>query len=119
MRSREDELTGTQKHAFLNPGRPHVAAMWPGGTVAKELPDNGRVTVGRSRTCDITIDHPSVSREHAVFHGGRPVDIEDLGSTNGTTVGGVRIPKGSRVAIERGQVVAIGAAYCSSCTRGR
>lgn len=110
MRSREDELTGTQKHAFLNPGRPHVVAMWPGGTVAKELPDNGRVTVGRSRTCDITIDHPSVSREHAVFHGGRPVDIEDLGSTNGTTVGGVRIPKGSRVAIERGQVVAIGAA---------
>src|SRR5579863_6833839 len=110
MRSREDELTGTQKHAFLNPGRPHVVAMWPGGTVAKELPDNGRVTVGRSRTCDITIDHPSVSREHAVFHGGRPIEIEDLGSTNGTSVGGVRVPKGARVAIERGQVVAIGAA---------
>jgi DNA-binding NtrC family response regulator len=110
MRSREDELTGTQKHAFLNPGRPHVVAMWPGGTVAKELPDNGRVTVGRSRACDITIDHPSVSREHAVFHGGRPIEIEDLGSTNGTTVGGIRVPKGSRVAIERGQVVAIGAA---------
>jgi len=110
MRSREDELTGTQKHAFLNPGRPHVVAMWPGGTVAKELPENGRVTVGRSRTCDITIDHPSVSREHAVFHGGRPIEIEDLGSTNGTAVGGVRVPKGSRVAIERGQVVAIGAA---------
>jgi len=110
MRSREDELTGTQKHAFLNPGRPHVVAMWPGGTVAKELPDNGRVTVGRSRACDIMIDHPSVSREHAVFHGGRPIEIEDLGSTNGTSVGGVRIPKGARVAIERGQVVAIGAA---------
>jgi DNA-binding NtrC family response regulator len=51
-----------------------------------------------------------VSREHAVFHGGRPIEIEDLGSTNGTTVGGIRVPKGSRVAIERGQVVAIGAA---------
>jgi two-component system, NtrC family, response regulator AtoC len=110
MRSREDELTGTQKHAFLNPGRPNIVAMWPGGTVAKELPDNGRITVGRSRSCDISIDHPSVSREHAAFHGGRPIEVEDLGSTNGTTVGGVRVPKGSRVGIERGQVVAIGAA---------
>jgi two-component system, NtrC family, response regulator AtoC len=110
MRPRDDELTGTQKHTFLNPGRPHVVAMWPGGTVAKELPDTGRITVGRSRTCDITIDHPSVSREHACFHGGRPIYVEDLGSTNGTTVGGARIPSGARVPIERGQVVAIGAA---------
>src|SRR5580704_17858707 len=110
MRPRDDELTGTQKHTFLNPGRPHVVAMWPGGTVAKELPDTGRITVGRSRTCDITIDHPSVSREHACFHGGRPIHVEDLGSTNGTTVGGSRIPNGARVPIERGQVVAIGAA---------
>jgi transcriptional regulator with GAF, ATPase, and Fis domain len=110
MRSRDDELTGTQKHTFLNPGRPHVVAMWPGGTLAKELPDTGRLTVGRSRTCDITIDHPSVSREHAVFHGGRPIYVQDLGSTNGTTVGGARIPSGAKAPIERGQVVAIGAA---------
>ncbi len=110
MRSREDELTGTQKHAFLNPGRPHVVAMWPGGTIAKELPDGGKLTVGRSRSCDLTIDHGSVSREHVAFHAGRPVEVEDLGSTNGTTVGGVRIPKDTRVPVERGQVVVIGAA---------
>ncbi len=110
MPPREDELTGTQKHAFLSPGRPHVVAMWPGGTVTKELPEGGRLTVGRSKTCDITIDHGSVSREHAVFHGGRPVEVEDLGSTNGTTVGGARISKGMKVPIERGQVVVIGAA---------
>ena len=110
MRPREDELTGTQKHAFLNTGRPHVVAMWPGGTIAKELPDGGKLTVGRSRGCDLTIDHGSVSREHVAFHGGRPVEVEDLGSTNGTTVGGVRIPKETRIAIERGQVVVVGAA---------
>jgi transcriptional regulator with GAF, ATPase, and Fis domain len=110
MRPREDELTGTQKHAFLNAGRPHVVAMWPGGTIAKELPEHGKLTVGRSRTCDLTIDHGSVSREHVAFHDGRPVEVEDLGSTNGTTVGGVRIPSGTRVAIERGQVVVVGAA---------
>jgi two-component system response regulator AtoC len=110
MRTREDELTGTKKHAFLSPGRPHVVAMWPGGTIDKELPENGRLTVGRSKTCDITIDHSSVSREHAAFHAGRRIEVEDLGSTNGTTVGGVRISKGTRVHIERGQVVVIGAA---------
>src|SRR5579862_4890942 len=110
MRPREDELTGTQKHAFLNTGRPHVVAMWPGGTIAKELPDGGKLTVGRSRGCDLTIDHGSVSREHVAFHGGRPVEVEDLGSTNGTTVGGVRIPNNTRVPVERGQVVVVGAA---------
>ncbi len=110
MRPREDELTGTQKHAFLNTGRPHVVAMWPGGTIAKELPEGGRLTVGRSRQCDLTIDHGSVSREHVAFHSGRPVEVEDLGSTNGTTVGGVRIPQSTRIPIERGQVVVVGAA---------
>jgi transcriptional regulator with GAF, ATPase, and Fis domain len=110
MRPRADELTGTQKHAVPTPAHPHVVAMWPGGMLAKELPETGRLTVGRSETCDITIDHGSVSREHAAFHGGFPVEVEDLGSTNGTLVGGVRVPKRTRMAVERGCVVAIGAA---------
>jgi two-component system response regulator AtoC len=110
MRPRADELTGTQKHAFSTPAHPHVVAMWPGGMVAKELPLAGRLTVGRATSCDITIDHSSVSREHAVFHGGFPVEIEDLGSTNGTIVSGVRIAKGIRAPVEQGRVIAIGAA---------
>jgi two-component system, NtrC family, response regulator AtoC len=84
--------------------------MWPGGMVARELPTAGRLTVGRSSICGITINHGSVSREHAVFHGGFPVEVEDLGSTNGTIVGGVRIAQGTRVAVEPGSVIAIGAA---------
>ncbi|MGH7272181.1 MAG: sigma 54-interacting transcriptional regulator, partial [Polyangiaceae bacterium] len=110
MRPREDDLTGTKQHTILSPGRPHVVAMWPGGTAAKEIPEGGRLTAGRSKTCDIWIDHPSVSREHVTFHGTRPVEVEDLGSTNGTSVGGVRIPKETRMSLERGQVVSIGAA---------
>src|SRR5258708_2597403 len=110
MRTREDELTGTKKHAFLSVGRPHVVAMWPGGTIDKEMPESGRLTVGRSKSCDISIDHSSVSREHAVFYAGRPIEVQDLGSTNGTSVGGARIARGTRVPVERGQVVIIGAA---------
>ena len=110
MRSRADELTGTHKTAFQAPSTPHLVAMWPGGMLAKEIPNNGRLTVGRSPTCDISIDHRSVSREHAVFHGGLPIEVEDLGSTNGTTVDGVRVPASTRVAVEPGIVVAIGPA---------
>jgi two-component system response regulator AtoC len=110
MPTRADELTGTQKHALPAQANPHVVAMWPGGMVAKELPASGRLTVGRSESCDIAIDHASVSREHAVFYGGLPVEIEDLGSTNGTMVGSIRVPRGARMVVERGRVVAIGAA---------
>jgi transcriptional regulator with GAF, ATPase, and Fis domain len=84
--------------------------MWPGGSAVKELPPASTLTVGRSRKCDLCIDHPSVSREHATFYAGNPVTIEDLGSTNGTSIAGIRIGKRARVPIERGQVIAIGAA---------
>ncbi len=84
--------------------------MWPGGSAFIELRPRGQLTVGRSRSCDLCIDHPSVSREHAVFHGSNPVTVEDRGSTNGTTVAGVRVPTGARVPVQRGAVVAIGAA---------
>lgn len=110
MRSRTEEHTGTVRTAVSVPPHPHIVAMWPGGMVSKELPRTGRVTVGRSPTCDIPIQHSSVSREHAVFHGGSPVEVEDLGSTNGTTVGGVSIARATRVAVEPGLVIAIGAA---------
>jgi len=110
MQPREDDITGTETHTHVALGRPHVVAMWPGGSAVKELPSSGSLSVGRSRRCDVCIDHPSVSREHAVFYGSNPVSVEDLGSTNGTSIAGSRIPKGSRVGVERGQVVTIGAA---------
>src|ERR1700712_3913576 len=109
MRPREDELTGTETHAHAAFGRPHVVAMWPGGSPVKELTQGGTIPIGRAKGCDISIDPPSVSREHAVFYGSNPIAVEDLGSTNGTTVGGVRLPRGAKVAVERGQVVSVGA----------
>ena len=110
MLPREDDITGTVTHAHVALARPHLVAMWPGGSAVKELPAAGTLSIGRSRKCDLCIDHPSVSREHAVFYGSNPVTVEDLGSTNGTTIAGTRIPKRTGVAIQRGQVVAIGAA---------
>jgi DNA-binding NtrC family response regulator len=110
MRPREEDITGTELHRRQVIDAPHLVAMWPGGSAFVELRSRGQLTVGRSRSCDLCIDHPSVSREHAIFHGSNPVTVEDRGSTNGTTVAGVRVPSGARVPVQRGAVVAIGAA---------
>ncbi len=106
----EDDFTGTSPDALASLAEPHLVAMWPGGAAVAEIPSSGTVTVGRSRRCGLCIDHPSVSRDHALFRSGSSITVEDLGSTNGTTVGGVRVSKGQRTAIARHQVVTIGAA---------
>jgi two-component system response regulator AtoC len=61
------------------------------------LPGAGTLTVGRSQQCDVTIDSGSVSRHHANFVVGQDVEIEDIGSSNGTYVDGARLPNNQRV----------------------
>ncbi len=54
--------------------------------------DQEVLTVGRDPNNDIVINHPQVSRKHArVTRRGDVVIIEDVGSTNGTFVNGVRL----------------------------
>ena len=53
-----------------------------------------RTTIGRRSHNDLVIDNLAVSGEHAVvFHAGEDMYLEDLGSTNGTTVNGQPIKK--------------------------
>ncbi len=69
---------------------------------------NGRVVVGRSRDCDVTIDDPNVSRRHAEL---REQDggwvIADLASTNGVKVNGRRV---SEQPLEPGDEITLGLA---------
>ena len=47
------------------------------------LPESGTVTIGRGAHCDLRLDDDSVSRQHACLY--LPsLEIEDLGSRNGT-----------------------------------
>jgi FHA domain-containing protein len=50
------------------------------------------VTLGRSRQCDVVLDDPNISRQHAEIRprGGSWV-LTDLGSTNGSCINGRRI----------------------------
>ncbi len=64
----------------------------PEGT--REMPlDAKGVTLGRSASCDVMLDHASVSRQHARISQdpfGRWI-VEDLGSHNGISVEGQRV----------------------------
>lgn len=53
---------------------------------------DGTMTVGRASSCDIAVQHPSVSRVHArLTMGATGCRVSDLTSSNGTFVNGIRI----------------------------
>ena len=70
---------------------------------------DGEVTLGRSRTATVRVDHESVSRTHAMltFRKGDAV-VKDLNSSNGTYVGGRRVLNETRLA--DGDRIQLGAA---------
>jgi len=67
----------------------------------------GQFAVGRSGTCQLSLDDPLVSRRHAVFHvADAVVKVEDLGSRNGVIVNGARVE--GTVELQVGDRVLIG-----------
>jgi pSer/pThr/pTyr-binding forkhead associated (FHA) protein len=66
------------------------------------------VVLGRSPYCTLALEHRSVSRLHAVIRlAGDAIEVEDLGSANGTFVRGARIAAPTRV--RPGDEVRVGA----------
>ncbi len=64
-----------------------------------------QLTLGRSAVCDIVLDDPGASRQHArIHHTATGLAIEDLGSTNGTWVKGESI---KRAPLQIGETVRI------------
>jgi two-component system, NtrC family, response regulator AtoC len=76
--------------------------------VSQPLPQTGELVIGRASNADVRIDHPSVSREHAVLRLGPPITIEDLGSANGTRLRGRPLAQGTPLEIQPGEVVDLG-----------
>lgn len=77
-----------------------------GPLAGRRLVLSGELLIGRV-DADLTIDDPLVSRRHALVRPGPgTLEIEDLGSTNGTWVNGERIEQPRRLA--RGDKVSIG-----------
>jgi two-component system response regulator AtoC len=74
------------------------------------LPARGSIVLGRSEKSDLKIDDPSITRQHARLHLGERIEIEDLGSVNGTRVRDQRVEPGQRVPVFRGEAFRLGAA---------
>jgi DNA-binding NtrC family response regulator len=90
------------------PSPPRLTAFWDGGSVSRVLDASGTLTVGRSSSCDVKIEHGSVSRRHAILHLGAAYKIEDAGSANGTRVGGRTVTSGVPIAVAPGEIIEIG-----------
>ena len=75
---------------------------------AQPLPATGDVVIGRSVDCDLRVNHPSISREHALLRIGPTLTIEDLGSANGTRLRGEPLVANAATPLHPGEVVDLG-----------
>jgi two-component system response regulator AtoC len=87
-----------------------AVVIGPGTFATFPLSDGAMFTIGRSPTCDITIDDESISRRHAILRLGDVLTIEDLGSANGTVVNGDKLPQGVPAPITVGELIGVGKA---------
>lgn len=80
--------------------------------------------IGRSRSTDVRLGHPLVSRHHCeVFEADGILMVRDLGSLNGTFVGNTRIAE-QAMPIQPGEVFTVGpvslrAEYAGAAVPGR
>lgn len=71
-----------------------------------DLPDSGDIVLGRLASCNVELDHPSVSGRHCTLSkDGARYRIKDLGSTNGTRVNGEVVAES---AVHRGDAISLG-----------
>lgn len=93
--------------------RAWVAVVDAGASRLVELPEGRELSVGRSRSSGVVVDHHSVSRLHATleWNGGQTVRLRDMGSRNGTFMRGARVE--GTVEISAGTPVVVGSASLS------
>lgn len=74
-------------------GQPRVMTVTSGPTSGDQAElAAGTIMIGRGSDCQLILDDDYVSTRHArVVNGENGIYIEDLGSTNGTYVNGIRI----------------------------
>jgi DNA-binding NtrC family response regulator len=69
-----------------------TAGLDAGATVRLDGSQPSRVLLGQSPACGLRLSDPEVSRRHAAFEmSGQHLRVRDLGSTNGTFVGGLSV----------------------------
>lgn len=101
---------------------PYALEILKNGSIVDTVPLNQRsyFVVGRLPVCDVSLEHPSISRYHAVIqYRSQPGEsesvgeeegfyIHDLGSTHGTVVNKNKIPPKTYIRLRVGHVLKFG-----------
>jgi len=88
---------------------PQISVLYPEESrQTLPVPEKGLV-VGRESFCDLRLPDVFVSSKHCrIFFENGKFFVEDLGSTNGTTVDGAEIEASCAVQFEPGQSIQVG-----------
>jgi two-component system, NtrC family, response regulator AtoC len=92
----------------LPKGKLRLLALFGDRQTVFELPERGSVTVGRGEGADLRVEDQAISRKHVAFHLDGTPTVEDLGSANGTRVGGRLLSPGETTALGPGVLVEVG-----------
>jgi hypothetical protein len=90
-----------------------VRLLWydPAGKVQAHEVGATEVIIGREGACEVVLASLKVSRRHCAVRrvqaGAAILEVEDLGSSNGTAVNGVRLPERGRRFIGDGDVIEV------------
>jgi pSer/pThr/pTyr-binding forkhead associated (FHA) protein len=108
--SREDGVLTLPGRPGMNTQSDRLVLMAGPGQGQEFVLAGARVVLGRGEECEVSINHPSVSRVHAEIRkvGDGHYELVDLGSANGVRVNGVELPSSmldARDVIELGDVL--------------
>ena len=100
----------TVKQARFDPDSSRLSLIVTGESiyVSQPLPPMGELVIGRAPDVDMRVDHPSISRQHAIVRVGATITIADLGSANGTRLRGRALVPNEPVEIRPGEVIDLG-----------
>jgi two-component system response regulator AtoC len=86
----------------------HLVILGLDSAETRRLDDSGHLSIGRDEQADVRIVDALASRHHARLHQGPTIEIEDLGSANGTRLRDELITPNRRVAVAPGEAITIG-----------
>jgi two-component system response regulator AtoC len=107
-----DAETKTRTNEREPPSGLQLIVMAEAGSQRIDLPRGGTVTIGRGEAADVRIDDDSISRTHAALHVRNTLQLEDLGSSNGTFLHGARLEPKARVDLTAGEFFEVGSVVC-------
>lgn len=105
----EETITCSVGHSTPSDGIGTLRVVWPGGQTEVAMAEGQRLAIGRGDDAGICVRHSTVSRRHAeVSVDDHRVRVRDLGSRNGSFVGGRRLAPDEWIELSPAQPVELG-----------